>query len=58
MIYMAGLAKAAKRHEDCLDYVRKLIRTMRTEFRNTDLIVEEKLLFNVAFRNQLLLKRR
>ena len=34
LIYMAGLAKASKRHEDMLDYMRKLIRIMRTDFRN------------------------
>ena len=58
LIYMAGLAKASKRHEDVLDYMRKLIRIMRTDFRNQDMIVEEKLLFNTAFKNLLLLKRR
>ena len=57
-IYMGKLAKYAKRHDDVLYNVRKIVRTMRNHFRNTDLTVDEKLLFNTAYKNILMLKRR
>ena len=57
-IYMANLAKVSKKYKDMHDYVRKLTQIMRKEFRNTDLVMEEKLCFNTAYKKLLMEKRR
>ena len=55
---MANLAKVSKKYKDMHDYVRKLTQIMRKEFRNTDLVMEEKLCFNTAYKKLLMEKRR
>ena len=56
--YMASLAHDSKRREDQLGFVRKLIKLMRSTQHWSDLVQEEKNLFNSAYKNIIVAKRK
>ncbi len=58
LIYMAKIANTAKQFDDLLTCARRTIRILRSDFRQQDMTVNEKVQVSAAFKNTLMCKRR